>query len=594
MIQSRETILAIAAWLLVAACDSRLPTDVVRSTPPEVPSATSAASSPWSASFRIPSPAEAPDVVTHRTGIVIPGEHRWYRVRIEGAITLHSPAKYYPCSYETEPSDYWNWIDMCTRPLAGLTIYPDGMAPKSLHVFPVFGRVDVKPAFLWRRPEHVPMGFGDWVIATNPVREGLIVVSSPTELTVTRSPRIGGYGVSGAQTVTVEAYDPISVSADRRQVTSGDTVTFTIHSDLSSSRHRWFFVPEVTDSTADAPRHIYVGHCADKVRCRYAPATSGQMRGWAHLSGYGWWSFNAVSAIQVGDRSLRIVGVDLPLPDSSFTTQEGENEVLLRAEVADPAQGERLEWEVAGAPEDGVVDGWPTNPPAGVSTTLVITAEAPEGSLLNGTRRWKDIPHPGSLDQKRLAYRVRAYDADRPDTVWSDPIVIRQHERDVLRQEYIDFGKEFVPERTALGVFATPNFSSRELNFGDYAVFLSTPAQRNGLEGIRALAELALRAKGFPFRGLVLTSAYRNPTHHHVHAEATATESQHLYGNAADVRIRELGPPPEKMFDEFRHIAKDPLVSACYEPESVVRAANKAGELTHFHFDWRSSCPFGW
>lgn len=164
----------------------------------------------------------------------------------------------------------------------------------------------------------------------------------------------------------------------------------------------------------------------------------------------------------------------------------------------------------------------------------------------------------------------------------------------MLRQEYIDFGKELVPERTALGVFATPNFSSSELNFGDYAVFLSTPAQRRGLEAIRALTELSLVLNGYPFSGLILTSAYRNPTHHHIHSEATATESQHLYGNAADVRIRDLGPSREKMFDEFRRIAKNPSVNACYEPESVVRAMNEAGELTHFHFDWRSSCPSGW
>jgi hypothetical protein len=287
------------------------------------------------------------------------------------------------------------------------------------------------------------------------------------------------------------------------------------------------------------------------------------------------------------DSPIEIVEVTTQLPDSSFTTRNGENLISLRAEVGDPAMASRVKWKVVDDPSDGVTSPR-VRPGDGLSTSFTI------GQVANPRNRWP-ATHPGELSDKALAYVARAYYvADGGDTIWSAPVVLRQHEKDVLRQEYIDYQKQIVLNRDSLGVFTTTNFSAGELNFGDYTVFRATDRLRAGVESFRTLVSDYLVDAGHTFNGLTATSAFRNPVHHHVHAGASSNESQHIYGNAMDVRIWGLGPTREEVFEEMRSIAKDPAVNACYEPERVVRAANKNRELTHFHIDFRASCPTGW
>lgn len=247
-----------------------------------------------------------------------------------------------------------------------------------------------------------------------------------------------------------------------------------------------------------------------------------------------------------------------------------------------------MQWEVIDAPEDRVGSGNPSAPAAGAETVLRVPSPP------HPTARWPR-DHPGALEKKALAFRIRAFVVNGSDTVWSEPRTIRQHETDVVRQEYIDYQKKTVPDRGAWGTPESPNFSRRELNTGDYSVYLAEPELLQGMERVREAARLYLSDVGYAFRGLTVTSAFRNPVHHLEHAGGTSVESTHQYGLAADIRIWDLGPPREEVFKEFYLIAKHSAVSACYEPEDVVRRANRARELTHAHFDWRSSpCPPRW
>jgi hypothetical protein len=287
------------------------------------------------------------------------------------------------------------------------------------------------------------------------------------------------------------------------------------------------------------------------------------------------------------DSPLEIVEVTTQLPDSSFTTADGENRIQLRAEVGDPSLAGRVKWQVVDDPSDGVSSPQ-VSAADGLSTSFTV------GQPANPRNRWP-ADHPGALGDKALSYVARAYYVtDAGDTIWSAPVTIRQHEKDVLRQEYLDFRKATVPDREGLGQHSTTHFSAAELNFGDYTVFPAMPRLRTGIEAFRTLVGDYLTGAGYTFNGLTVTSSFRNPVHHHVHENLRTVESQHLYGNALDVRIWNLGPSREVVFEEMKSIAKDPSVDACYEPEHVVRAASRTRELSHFHIDFRATCPAGW
>src|SRR5690606_40350907 len=68
------------------------------------------------------------------------------------------------------------------------------------------------------------------------------------------------------------------------------------------------------------------------------------------------------------------------------------------------------------------------------------------------------------------------------------------------------------------------DLSTSELNWGDYNVFLSTPELRSSIEAFRTLVSTSLNDAGYPFSGMVVTSAFRNPVHHHVHTRARSEE----------------------------------------------------------------------
>lgn len=298
-------------------------------------------------------------------------------------------------------------------------------------------------------------------------------------------------------------------------------------------------------------------------------------------------TFTLDDFVFVPGADLKITRVTTALPDSSFTSRDGENLIRLQAEAGDPSKASLVKWKIEDDPSDKVASGSP-RAADGLSTEFTVPKPT------QGRERWP-AAHPGTLDEKALAYRVRAYYVQGTDTTWSDPVVLRQAEHDVLRQEYIDYAKRSVPQRKDVGAFSTTHFEPEEFNGGDYTIFASTPGLRAGVEAFRAEVKAVVEGAGNSFPGMTITSSFRNPVHHHKHKNFKSQESQHLYGNAADVRIWGYGFTREEMFAEMKILAKKTTVNACYEPESVVkRASADKKTLTHFHLDFRSPCPAGW
>lgn len=77
-----------------------------------------------------------------------------------------------------------------------------------------------------------------------------------------------------------------------------------------------------------------------------------------------------------------------------------------------------------------------------------------------------------------------------------------------------------------------------------------------------------------------LNSGYRSPSHNH--SEGGATNSRHVYGDAADLSASQAA-----VWDSLRANAKSGACSiGCVEPRSATPS--------WFHVDYRGSCPAGW
>lgn len=548
---------------------------------------------------------EMPDngrVPLHSIGAVVP-HPMWALIRVQGMISLTTNPEYEAVECSRRPSS-------CPPPRAGKSFGPEANTGIEVKVAAPGGTVmrsagaDAVEGIAWITPgtdiQVSRAGYGEGYKCD-------FFWCQPTRF-------IGAYLASGRQTITVTAMEPpMEIRVEDTVVAGTDSVLFTAVEKYPTHKllaPAWVYIP---GDTAAHPEWVHrmdahtaefhywlqrnsIRHCDRKPACKYIPPADGRMylytglladRGDMTFAQSGGLIISPVMRVE-GKKEVRIVEVSLPLPDSSFTTLAGENKIRLRAEVSDPAWASRVQWKVVDDPADRVTSP-PVSAPAGLSTTATI------GRVSNPVGRWPG-EHPGPMDRKALRYQVRAFHVtSNGDTTWSAPVTLRQHETDVIRQEYVDYGKKVVPRRGDFGIYRTTNFSERELNPGDYPVFLSTPAQRERVEVIRRMAKEYLEEAGYSFKGLTLNSGFRNPVHHHKHEKAKSLESEHLYGNAVDVRIWNLGPTRKEMFDQFRWIAKHEDVDACYEPEKVVRDAGN-GELTHAHFDWREErpCPKTW
>lgn len=246
-----------------------------------------------------------------------------------------------------------------------------------------------------------------------------------------------------------------------------------------------------------------------------------------------------------------------------------------------------VQWPVfylpAGRPDseifDTTLDGQYTN-------FVVLGPRSNVGASQPDTSRWVAFSHPGTLDQKALAYRVNAAVTMPVSTGAgpSVPVVLRQGEKDVLRQEYVDFQiADLMPARTELkaaGDVHSRHFTYAELTGGsDYSVAFLTNGFLSHLDDLRDSTGYALP----------INSGFRNPVHHRFHiarrpGQPVALRSNHQSGNAADIDVgREL----IRWVDVRSEAIK---IGMCSEPLLL-------STVDHVHVDWRGgrpNCPLGW
>jgi hypothetical protein len=148
-----------------------------------------------------------------------------------------------------------------------------------------------------------------------------------------------------------------------------------------------------------------------------------------------------IRAHRVGDEGedveeveIRIVHAAGANPEGSFLLWEGEDVIELKAQVTPPELGDHVIWGIRDNGGDQVVS-VPPEPetlPRGAEITWRVPRE-------QDVERWRRFTHPGTLDQKSLAFRVVAVVEDAGgERHESEPAVVRQDEIDTIRQEYVD------------------------------------------------------------------------------------------------------------------------------------------------------------
>jgi uncharacterized protein YcbK (DUF882 family) len=116
------------------------------------------------------------------------------------------------------------------------------------------------------------------------------------------------------------------------------------------------------------------------------------------------------------------------------------------------------------------------------------------------------------LTKKSLGYRITAMVAANGQIVRSQPVIVKQHEIDTMREEYVEFGQARVLAFAEFGALGDP---LRNLT-ADYTRWPSGPRL---VERMPKMQELAIRRFARP---ITVMSGYRNPVHHFLHAGATA------------------------------------------------------------------------
>ena len=269
----------------------------------------------------------------------------------------------------------------------------------------------------------------------------------------------------------------------------------------------------------------------------------------------------------------------------SFTTLPDERTITMTAVTVPASLADSVHWTVTDYAGDQV----PSIPPDSDSLArgAAISWRVPKQDSV----RWHAFSHPGTLNQKSLAYVIVASVTDATGaTVHSAPDTLKQDETDTMREEYIELVRDTVPTRDRFGMAQSPHFLPGGLNSGDYSRYIAEPVLLNGLEALRSKMGSALGQE----TPLQITSGYRNPVHHSVHDSLPHPESTHEYGVAADLRIVNQAESPDRFFEYLRKAAKDPSVRACLEPAEAIRNGNHDHSLNHAHVDWRATCPKNW
>jgi hypothetical protein len=146
-------------------------------------------------------------------------------------------------------------------------------------------------------------------------------------------------------------------------------------------------------------------------------------------------------------------------------------------------------------------------------------------------------------------------------------------QRDAIIAEYPQYGASSTPgcsDFTNDG--HSDHFSFSELKSPDAGWAILTVDLLAGLEVTR-MAE-----GGSP---ITISRAYSTPAHNFEVSQGATPDSQHIYGDAADMATGGV----QTTWDTLREAARSSL--ACVEPENI-------SKISHVHADWRGWCPTGW
>ncbi len=217
---------------------------------------------------------------------------------------------------------------------------------------------------------------------------------------------------------------------------------------------------------------------------------------------------------------IKITGMSLPNEKVSFTTQEGENAIQLIANIQPNSLAEannpNIEWEIKDDPNEG-----------GISP-------APNVSALRGNQVTIKInikKIKTGRNYNRLNYIVRAKvkinTGGKEKYYFSDWEAFKQDEKDMLRQQYYDMGKNRVPDRNEF------------INSGKSIYFdlIREGACKCGRHTYHlwSIMENLDNVREIMKEPLTVNSGYRCPLHNK--SISGGKNSEHIYGKAADIHV---------------------------------------------------------
>jgi hypothetical protein len=257
---------------------------------------------------------------------------------------------------------------------------------------------------------------------------------------------------------------------------------------------------------------------------------------------------------------LEIKAISLPNDNVSFTTKESENKIHVVAVISFkdiPKDNEKnIEWEIQSDPESQYKADIPKiDDIKGNDVNIIINIP----NAING-RDWKPIKYQ---IRAKLNYQSQVYVSE-----WKK---IVQDEKDMLRQQYIDMSKNKIPARSEfVNAGKSKYFTLTEgaCNCGKHSYHLWSIMDK--LDDVREKMG----------QSLVVNSGYRCPQKN-TNTSGSAKESQHMYGAAADIGVRDFNADGKSDKDDWNTLKK----KAEEADVSYIEPFDKTG--TWVHMDWR-------
>jgi hypothetical protein len=154
---------------------------------------------------------------------------------------------------------------------------------------------------------------------------------------------------------------------------------------------------------------------------------------------------------------------------------------------------------------------------------------------------------------------------------------LKQDERDIIRQEYIDLGHVRPPERGEIEEPADPRF-----NVGNYNLFIDR-GMSDAFRVTEANFAMLIQAAtpGAPVPAITIESGYRNPRRN-IAAGSTKKDSRHVWGSALDLVVP--GATAD-VWEKLRQAGSDAGYTSICEDGGEPVPCNDPG-VDHVHIQW--------